>query len=324
MLIPPPSSHGDYAVVIGMPARDTKRFADGTTAESLGGVLFSALAMSALCRVIHVDVAPVCNLGTDIAESARRLLASSGCRIDGTRIVPENTQHSVITFTSADERFEDVHGELPMLEIDDITPWLKASFIAVNFITGKELSLATFRELRARYRGDIIMDYHTLALDTLSDGRRVPRRRDDWSAWIECADVVQMNRVEAETLAGRSLPERDDCAAFARDLLAFGPAAAVITLDEDGAVGAQKAGVEDGSTRHEVMYQQPYAPPAVVDTVGSGDVFLAGLAAGWSSWRKLRPALKLAVTAAGMNCGYEGTSGSANLSRAWLDASHMG
>ena len=313
-------SPNEYAVVVGMPARDTKRFPDGAVAESLGGVLFSATAMAALCRVVGMDVVPVCNIGEDIADRATQLLASSGCRLDATRVVPETTQHSIITFTGPDERSEQVHGALPMLTFEDLAPWLDAALIAVNFITGAEMSLATFRELRARYSGPIVMDYHTLALATLPDGRRVQRRREDWAAWIECADVVQMNREEASTLAGHTLATANECAAFARNLLALGPSAVVITLDSSGAVAAQSAGVSRGTREHATFRQQAFPPKQVVDTVGSGDVFLAGLAVGWRSWRDVEPSMRLAAAAAGINCGYEGLSRSGTLIDAWRAA----
>ena len=309
-----------YIALVGFPARDTKHMLNGSVAESLGGVLFSALALAALCEPMGWRAVPICNLGRDIADEARRLLAGAGCSLEGVHVVDAPTQHSIITFTGPNERWERVEGKLPSLAPDHLAPWLTARALAVNFITGVEVDLETFRWLREAYRGPIIVDYHTLALATLPDGRRKPRRRADWAAWMELPTVVQMNRAEAEALAGRELPDVSACKACARHLLSLGPQAVVITLAEEGAVGAERPHRISGELRgarfaaHHVPAEPP---PELVDTVGCGDVFLAALAVGWAVWGHLRPALALAVRAAGCHCSYEGLEGIGALRGVW-------
>ena len=309
-----------YMALAGFPARDTKLRLDGTVEEALGGALFSALAMAPLADPLGLRVAPIMNVGRDTADEAHRLLARAGCSLEGVRVVNEATQHSIITFTGPNERWERVEGRSPSLGPDDIAPWLGAREIVVNFITGVEMELATFRWLREAYAGPIVIDYHTLALATLPDGRREPRRRPDWAAWLEVPDVVQMNRDEAQALAGHDLADEAACAEFARHLLALGPRAVVITLAKDGAVGAERALAAHGRTRFAVHRVPAHQPDELVDTVGCGDVFLAALAVGWLEWSRLEPALRLATTAAGDHCAYPGLERTDTLRGAWLKA----
>ena len=311
-----------YIALVGFPARDTKHMLDGRVEGSLGGVLFSALALAALARPLGLDVIPICRIGRDIADATLALLAAGGCRLDGVRVVDGTTQHSIITFTGPNERWERVEGSLPSLGPGDLAPWRSARLFAVNFITGNELDLATFRWLREEYDGPIVVDYHTLALATLPDGRRVPRRRDDWAAWIERATVVQMNEQEAGALAGRPLTDMAGWRAFACQLLLLGPAAAIITRGDRGAIGVERP---RGNGRRFASYHVPAElPPKIVDTVGCGDVFLAALAAGWARWGTLEPALRLATRAAGLHAGYLGLKGISGLTSAWPAETAMG
>jgi len=257
------------------------------------------------------------NVGRDIAEEAERLLLKAGCALEAVHRVDAPTQHSVITFTGPNERWERVEGRLPSLTPGHLAPWLTARVLAANFITGVEMDLATFRWLRKAYRGPIVIDYHTLALATLHDGRRQPRRRPDWAAWMEVPTVVQMNQPEAEALAGRTLADASECMTFARQLLQLGPRAVVITRAERGAVGAERPPEGAGHSTFTAYHVPAVLPERIVDTVGCGDVFLAALAVGWACWGRLEPALALAVRAAGTHCGYSGLEEIESLSEVW-------
>ena len=299
-------------LIAGMPARDTKRFHDGRMSSALGGILFTVSSAAPLARMAGFDPVVVTTVGFDVADDVVSALVLSGCSTGGVRIVDAPTQHSEITFLDADVRRERVEGVLPPLVAADFVPWLGADVIALNFVTGAEMNLSTLRWLRDAFHGQIIMDYHTLALRTDDAGSRVPHRRDDWAAWIACADVVQMNRDEASTLAGVELASRDECMRFARDFVGLGPRAAVITLAGEGAVGVER------SERGQRAVDSPAYPPTyLVDTVGCGDVFLGGLAVGWATWRELGSALTLATRAASVNCASEGCARAEEFSAVW-------
>ena len=310
------SERGKTIVVIGFPARDTKHMPDGSTVDSLGGVLFTAIPLAVLSRRRGHRVVPVSSFGVDCAAEGEDALRAAGCELEHVRVVQAHTQHSFITFTSDNERWERVTGKLPALGEEDLHCVRGADCVVVNFITGAEMEYDTFRWLAEEYQGPIIMDYHTLALGTNPDGRREPRRRTDWAAWFQHGTVVQMNEAEAGALAGHSLEDARACAAFCRDLLSLGPDAVVITRAEKGAVGAERV-VRHGREAW-ATYEVP-APnvPHVVDTVGCGDVFLAGLAVGWIQWHALETAMRFAAGVAALHVEYEGLTGAERLESVW-------
>jgi ribokinase len=74
-------------------------------------------------------------------------------------------------------------------------------------------------------------------------------------------------------------------------LLALGPEHVVVTRGEKGVLWASRAGIQS----------VPALPVTVVDTVGAGDAFNAGLAVGLSEGRSMRESLALGVTAASLS-----------------------
>lgn len=86
--------------------------------------------------------------------------------------------------------------------------------------------------------------------------------------------ILVINRVEAAHLAhafGLREPDCDSFGALAAALLARGPEAVIVTLGADGAIAYRREGTP---------LRQPAFKMAAVDTLGAGDAFSAGLAAG--------------------------------------------
>ena len=56
----------------------------------------------------------------------------------------------------------------------------------------------------------IYLDFHYRATDIDEHGKRYYRRPDDWREWVREVDVLQLNEMEARTLAGlrTQLPQR--------------------------------------------------------------------------------------------------------------------
>jgi len=118
--------------------------------------------------------------------------------------------------------------------------------------------------------------------------------------WVALADLVKVSRADLAWLYPGGDPE-----AVAREWLARGPAVVVVTRGSEGAVAYGPAG------RIEV----PGLPAAVVDTVGAGDAFTAGLLAALvdagrlerdalrgTTADELRAALAFANAAAAVTC----------------------
>lgn len=102
---------------------------------------------------------------------------------------------------------------------------------------------------------------------------------------------LKINREEAEAVLGVPLNGVAACGAAARELLARGPAAVVLTLGVEGAVLAAAEGCWHAA-----------APPVEsASAVASGDSFLAGLVAALASGRDLTEALSWGVAAGTAN-----------------------
>ncbi len=108
---------------------------------------------------------------------------------------------------------------------------------------------------------------------------------------LSAVTVLTPNETEARVCLGLS-PRQDVPEAWlARALLDLGPDNVVITLGERGALWACRDGLN----------RLPALRVPVVDTVGAGDAFNAGLATGMSEDMPLARALALAVSAASLS-----------------------
>jgi fructose-1-phosphate kinase PfkB-like protein len=118
---------------------------------------------------------------------------------------------------------------------------------------------------------------------------------------------LKINREEAGEALGRSLESIPDCAAAAKQLLDRGMAAVVLTLGAEGAVFAAAEGCWHA------------AAPRIesASAVASGDSFLAGLVAAWTSGHGVPDALRWGVAAGAANAL---ANGGARFSREQFDA----
>jgi ribokinase len=109
------------------------------------------------------------------------------------------------------------------------------------------------------------------------------------------ADVLCPNEPEVELLVGRPIAGEEEAAA--RELLACGVGAVVLTLGERGCLV-----VEADSARH-----LPVEPVAAVDTTGAGDAFIGSLAYFLAGGRPLRDAAERANRIAALSVLRQGT-----------------
>jgi ribokinase len=99
------------------------------------------------------------------------------------------------------------------------------------------------------------------------------------------------NEGEARLCLGRPIGDPASAEELARALLDLGVKNVILTLGPQGALWASRQGL-----RH-----VPALEVKVVDTVGAGDAFNAGLAVGLSEHRPLEEAIALGVTAASLS-----------------------
>jgi len=113
--------------------------------------------------------------------------------------------------------------------------------------------------------------------------------------------ILTPNETEAQLLTGRRGIDDESAAAVADDLVALGPAAAVITLGRRGAFLATA-----GAVRH-----VPAFPATPIDTVAAGDVFNGCLAVAIAEGRGLPEAVRFAAAGAAISVTRRGAQDSA-------------
>ena len=92
--------------------------------------------------------------------------------------------------------------------------------------------------------------------------------------------LVKPNRVEAETLLRRSIPDRDAALDAARAIVRLGPRAVLMSLGADGAVAAIGDTAEAIAPESIAPDSIPTGDARLTSTVGAGDAMVARIAAG--------------------------------------------
>jgi ribokinase len=108
---------------------------------------------------------------------------------------------------------------------------------------------------------------------------------------LRAVSVLTPNETEARVCLGLAPDEPARIEDLAAAMLDLGPRNVIVTLGGDGVLWASGAGV----------LRVPALAVDVVDTVGAGDAFNAGLATGLSECRTMREAIALGVTAASLS-----------------------
>lgn len=116
---------------------------------------------------------------------------------------------------------------------------------------------------------------------------------------LEGLDPLVVNEHEAAFLLGEAVEGVSGASEAARGLLSLGPASAVVTVGEDGAVFAE------GSNSGHV----PAPEAEVVDTTGAGDAFVGALAFRLAREDSLEKAVAYAVRAGAAAVTREGAQG---------------
>lgn len=109
--------------------------------------------------------------------------------------------------------------------------------------------------------------------------------------------LIKPNRYELEQLTGRSLKNRREILAAARELISGGVSVVAVSLGAEGAMIVDK----------ETALYAPPLPLQVNSTVGAGDSMVAGLAAAFDRGDSLEEAFRTGVAAASAACLTEGT-----------------
>lgn len=268
-------SHLSTVGIIGTINYD-KVLSDGFQYEDLGGIMFNILGIHYLSGG-KVRIKPVANFGFDIRDSIERHLAGKA-NIDRSGLHELRTKNPLVELRDAgpDGKEESLKYAVRSLSYRKISCLLGCDIILVNFISGRDVELATLRKLRGNYPGIIYMDVHSLTLGRRRNGQRFYRCPENWRETLGIADILQMNLKEAATLLGRSedIEQLNDTQidSFGKELMAIGVKAVVLTMGHKGAKLFCRNGASvDIHAAKPVPTESPTG-----EATGCGDIFTSG------------------------------------------------
>jgi sugar/nucleoside kinase (ribokinase family) len=277
----------------------------GEPVESIGGIFFTASFLASLVDR-QTEIYPVSFVGEDFYDLLiERLSEYENIRLDGVQKISRQHTQVKLVYTGPQERYEITTEPMPALNFSELEILTDADAVLVNLITGVDVDLPALHRFRQQSPALIYLDFHTRAMGIDESGRRYYRRPDDWQQWIQLTDVLQLNEMEARTLAGSGASESQDALiAFGERCLRLRPKVCHITLGEKG---SWLFYLNDGHARRERI--QAYPVHEVVDIIGCGDAFAAGYIVKYFAVRDVLQATKFASKVAAVNCTFIGSSG---------------
>ena len=202
-------------------------FADPPLREQWGGAVYSFSSLSAALPDGWV-VEPIVKIGADLWERGGELLRRLPGLDPGAGVVHVQAENNRVAlhYRDAEHRHEVQTGGVPGWSWKEIEPLLGGlDALYVNFLSGVELDLETMQQVRARFKGPIYADLHSLFLSPASSRPRRPTPLARWREWLACFDAIQLNEDEMALLA----PEELDRGAFERAVAEAGPRLVVVT-----------------------------------------------------------------------------------------------
>ncbi len=278
---------------------------DGQPFESFGGILYNLLALAAAAGP-QDELVPFGRISPEHLDRLRRTTLAELPNVDLSHLYPNETgtDSNILRYVTPTSRRERMTVVSPPLGPGEVRGAASCDAALVNFISGHELTLATFRELGRLVRGPVYLDVHNLGRKRENGIPVKGHRFHDWPEWFRHVTMVQGNEWEAERFFGFHPTEEDEYRTAAAFLLSRpGPRIATLTL---GGQGAAMAWRKEGNG--EMRYARIPALPGqqIVDTTGCGDCFSAGFLMEFlRTGSELRSAL-FASTLSGLKCQRKG------------------
>ncbi|MFQ5602921.1 MAG: carbohydrate kinase family protein [bacterium] len=277
--------------------------------ESIGGIYFTVSFLANLMDDT-VEILPVSVVGEDFYPILADQLASyPNVCLDGLKKVPHKHTQVKLVYTGPQERYEITTEPMPALRLADLAILNDADALLVNLITGSDLDLKSLRVFRKKSKALIYLDFHSHALGIDDKGKRFYRRPPDWQDWVQLVDILQLNEMEARTLAGLE-KERplQDLVDFGNRVLDMNPEVCHITLAEQGSLVFYS---ENGKKCFQKFNAKPVSK--VVDIIGCGDAFAAGYLENYLATGNVLEATQMAIYVSAINCTFLGSSGVRNI-----------
>jgi len=300
--------------VIGTINQDIIIFPDKKKKTSLGGIAYNVCTLATLLED-KAQIYPVCNVGADrYFQFVKFFSRFSNLKLDGIKIVPQKHNTCWMYYDKLQNREEYLEGKAPALDFKQLKPFLKSDAILINFISGWDMNLETLKKARRHFKGLILLDIHSLTLGIDKNNKRFLRQPENWKAYVQCCDILQMNRTELETVLNKKL-KTADLKLEAKNILKLGPKIFLLTLSKDGAIVGWMKG-------NQVSVKKIAGLPIrkVMDNIGCGDVFGAGFLASFQLNKDVVKSAELANHLASEKCKFTGVAKLAKLSRLKLNS----
>lgn len=291
--------------VLGTFIRDTIITLDQRHVESIGG-LYHSMAYLACLAPADMTLRPLCYLGDDFFDVVKPALAALNPRIqfDLMRRVSQPNTAVTLIYRDAEKRDEVTTPPMAAITQRDVEAVAQHDAVLVNMITGEDVALTALQQFKNRAKPPLVyFDFHSLALGIDEHGGRYYREVPEWREWVAACDILQVNEMEAATLAGAREPLSDEALIkFGKTLVAENLSACNITLAGRGALLFYRA---NASVKHEFIPPQKKLQP--VDVIGCGDAFGAAFLTHYLEHGEVLAAARFANLVAGRNSTFIGS-----------------
>jgi sugar/nucleoside kinase (ribokinase family) len=287
--------------VIGHLCLDVIQHPDGSETQSYGGIFFAVATLANLLGPGDT-VAPVFGVGkADYDALTGRLKAYPNVDRSGIYQFNGPTNQVRLIYSSTSQRTECSKHISEPIPLKRIRPHLDADLILVNMISGFDVTLDTFDEIRVEVRDAAVplyLDVHSLTLGIKEDFIRFHRPVELWRRWLFMVHAAQLNEEEAAILS----PEHLNETSLANHTLALDTQALLITRGERGCTAFID---EHKHTRRvDVPGLQTASFP---DPTGCGDVFGAAYCAHYARTKEIESSVNFANRVASLNAGLTGS-----------------
>jgi len=269
--------------VIGEPCVDFIYRPEKQPEKKLGGILYSTVSLAVISSPEN-EVYPIMNLGEDEFDSITGFLSgfqninqefinkcSHKTRVvslyyksHGGSTTPEEMMKTYDREESSTQPTLPVSGAL----LGNAARQLDA--ILVNLVSGVDIELDTFTELRRLFGGYIHMDLHNLIMRTYEDGSRLREPFEGWENWCSLCDTLQMNETEICVMPPKKTNEEET----ARIILGKENVKALVITR--GKEGLSMYWMKDSPSNNKELVRSDVKAierDDFVDSTGCGDVF---------------------------------------------------
>ena len=300
-------------IVIGEPCVDLIYKPDNEVTKSYGGILYSVIALSVLARKSD-SILPVMNIGEDEYDNIINILKKyPNILLDGITKVQHPTRKVNLFFnyynSGKKAKMECSNDSSYTIHYDAVEKFLPdADAMLVNMISGVDIDLNSFAQIRKNFKGNIHIDIHNLVMKTNQDGSREHTTLEEWRKWCANTDTIQMNEFEVTSMSRVKKNEYE----VIEEILIHQKSdvkGVIITKGKIGVSGyIKKEKFFNGEKyidldKHDVVAVEN---PKFKDTTGCGDVFAASFTMDYSHNKDFTKSLHYATRMDSFKTSFEG------------------